>query len=51
MREFFVKGIETVKESDKIRTLRLLIESFNMHLQIQADAIGEIYKTHNGDGD
>lgn len=51
MREFFVKGIETVKESDKIRTLRLLIESFNMHLQIQADAIGEIYKTHNGERD
>lgn len=51
MREFFVKGIETVKESDKIRTLRVLIESFNTHLQIQADAIGEIYKTHNGDGD
>lgn len=44
------RGIETVKESDKIGTLRLIIESLNIHLQIQLDAIDEIFKKHNGGG-
>lgn len=50
MREFLFRGIETVKESDKIGTLRLIIESLNIHLQIQLDAIDEIFKKHNGGG-
>lgn len=49
MREFLIRGIETVKEREKVETVRLIIESFNTHLQIQAEAIGEIYKKHNGD--
>lgn len=48
IREFLIRGIETVKESDKIGTLRLIIESLNIHLQIQLDAIDEIFKKHNG---
>jgi hypothetical protein len=50
MREVLIRGIETVKESEKIGTLRLIIESLNVYLQIQLDAIDEIFKKHNCGG-
>lgn len=48
IREFLISGIETVKDQDKIDTLKLIIESLNLHLQIQLDAVNVINKKHNG---
>lgn len=48
IREFLIRGIETVKGQDKIGTLQLIIESLNLHLQIQLDAVDAINKKHNG---
>lgn len=47
IRELMMRGLETVKEQDKISTLQLIIESLNIHFQIQVDAVDSIFKKHN----
>lgn len=46
-----VNGVETLKEHDVSIDLHLVIEAMEINMQIQDDAIKQIYDNHSGDED
>lgn len=48
IRHCLYNGSETLKEHNIDVNLQPIIDSLDLHMQIQMDAIGELYKKHNG---